>query len=140
MTTTVSLERWLEAAAAVQLGVAMLNLKLVRWLRWRVELLGLPLLMREVFQVHVWFISLTLAIFGVTTLRFAGLMASRANPALAWLAAALAIFWGLRVVVQVGYYSASHWRGDTARTVVHLLLLIVYGGITAVYGIAAWGS
>src|SRR6266446_7282777 len=104
MTTTISLERWLEAAAVVQLGVAALNLRLVRWLRWRVELMGLPLLMRQVFQVHVWFISLTLAIFGVTTLRFAESMASRANPAVAWLAAAIAIFWGLRVVMQVGYY------------------------------------
>jgi len=140
MTTIMGLTEWLKVAGAVQLGVAILNLALVRLLRWKEELSGLPLLMREVFQVHVWFISLTLTILGAMTLRFAESMAARANPALTWLAAMIAIFWGLRVLIQIGYYDVSHWRGKTGRTIIHVLLLIIYGGMAVAYGIAAWGT
>ena len=137
---TMHLQEWLEVAAMAQLGVAGLNLGLVRLLRWRNPLDQLPLLMREVFQVHVWFISFTLAAFGVTTLRFAVSMAAKTDPAATWLAAIIAIFWGLRVLIQLAYYSASHWRHDVFRTMVHFLLLIMYGGMAVVYGMAAWGA
>ena len=136
---TRGLEPWLAAAGVAQLGVAIVNLGVVRLLRWKGELARLPLLMREVFQVHVWFISLTLAIFGSTTVRFARELAIGRNPALTWLAAAIAIFWSVRVVIQVAYYSASHWRGNKARLLIHLLLLVVYGGMALVYAMAAWG-
>ena len=137
---TTHLQWWLEAAAIAQIGVATLNLGLARLLRWKEPLRQLPLLMREVFQVHVWFISLTLAAFGVMTLRFAAPMAAKGDPAATWLAAVIAIFWGLRVLIQLAYYSVSHWRHDRFRTVVHLLLLVIYGAMTAAYGIAAWGA
>ena len=137
---TMDLQWWLEVAAVAQLGVAALNLGLVRLLQWRNPLRQLPLLMREVFQVHVWFISLTLAAFGGMTLRFAGPMAAREDPAAIWLAAIIAIFWGLRVLIQLAYYSASHWRHDTLRTMAHIVLLIIYGGMAVAYGMAAWGA
>ena len=133
--------RWcLEVAAVAQLGVAALNLGLVRLLQWKTSLRQLPLLMREVFQVHVWFISLTVAAFGVMTLRFAGSMAANEDPVTAWLAAIISIFWGLRVFIQLAYYSVSHWRRNNLRTAVHIFLLIMYGGMAVAYGMAAWGA
>src|SRR6266568_8603379 len=99
----------LQIAAALQLGVAVLNLFLIRLLHWREELARTPLLLREVFQVHVWFISATLAIFGVMTWRFAGEIASGHNLIAQWLAAAIGLFWGIRTVLQIVYYSSSHW-------------------------------
>lgn len=131
---------WLEAAGIAQLGVALLNLGLVRLLRWKDELAKLPLLTQEVFQVHVWFISMTVAIFGIMTLRFAESMSARLDPVVAWLAAAIAVFWAVRMVIQVAYYSASHWRGNTERTVIHIGFLMLYGGMAVLYGIAAWGA
>ena len=137
---TIHLQRWLEVAAIAQLGVAALNLGLVRLLQWREPLGRLPLLMREVFQVHVWFISFTLVSFGIMTLRFAVPMAARTDPAATWLAAIIAVFWGLRVFIQLAYYSVSHWRHDMFRTMVHLFLVIMYGGMAVAYGMAAWGA
>src|SRR6266700_1843325 len=95
----------LPIAAALQLGVAVLNLFLIRLLHWREGLSRTPLLLREVFQVHVWFISVTLAIFGVMTWRFAGDIASGQNTVAQWLAAGIGLFWGIRTVLQVIYYS-----------------------------------
>jgi hypothetical protein len=119
--------------AMVQLGVALLNLFLSRILHWEDELARLPLLLHEVFQIHAWFISITLAIFGVMTWRFAHEMAAGTNDALRWLAAGIGSFWAIRTVLQVTYYSSSHWRGRAGRTAIHIMLLILYGGLAGCY-------
>jgi hypothetical protein len=131
---------FLQAAAALQLGVALLNLFLVPLLKWKEELARTPLLLREVFQVHAWFISVTLTIFGLLTWRFAGEFATHANAVGVWLAASIGIFWAIRTVLQVAYYSSSHWRGQLGRTAIHIVLLFVYGGMAAIYLWAAFGT
>jgi hypothetical protein len=128
----------LQCAAALQLGIATLNLFLVPLLRWQDELARMPLLLREVFHVHAWFISLTLALFAVLTWRFANDMTGAANLLAHWLAAGIGSFWAIRTVLQVTYYSSSHWRGQPARTVAHIVLLLVYGGLAAAYLFAAF--
>lgn len=135
---TQNMEVILKVAAAAQLGVALLNLRLVDLLGWRDELARVQLLMREVFYIHAWFISLILTIFAAMTWRFAGEMSAGSNEALAWLAGAIAIFWGIRTTMQVCYYSSSHWRGQAGRTVIHVILLLMYGGMTVAYLAAAF--
>jgi len=124
---------FLQAAAALQLSVAALNMFLVPLLKWKEDLARMPLLLREVFQVHAWFISMTLAIFGVLTWRFAPELAADAIPICRWLAAGIGIFWALRAILQVVYYSSSHWRGQLGRTLAHLALLFLYGGLAVAY-------
>jgi hypothetical protein len=127
---------WLRLAGAVQIGIALLNLMLPRILGWREDLNRVPLLIREVFHVHAWFISVTLMIFGVITWRFAAEMTT--NPACRWLGAGIGLFWALRTVLQLTYYSSSHWRGRPGRTVIHLALLLTYGGFAVVYLLTAF--
>jgi len=127
------LATWLRLAAVFQLAIATLNLFLVPLLRWEQPVAAMPLLMREVFHVHAWFISITLAIFAILTWRFAGEMAGAGNPLAKWLAMGIGVFWATRTVLQTTYYSSSHWRGHAGRTVVHVLLLVVYGGFSAGY-------
>jgi hypothetical protein len=128
---------FVRAAALGQLAVAVLNLWLVRIMKWKSHLARLPLLVREVFQIHVFFISITLAIFGVLSWRFAHEIASAANPLAIWLAAAIGLFWLLRSLMQWSHYSASHWRGNTGRTVIHWILFLAYGSLAGVYLTAA---
>lgn len=129
---------WLLCLAAVGQGmIAIINLRLAQLLHWEDELARMPLLVRQVFHVHKYFISLTLAIFAVLTWRFAGELT--VLPLGRWLAGAIAIFWGIRTVLQVGYYSPEHWRGQPSRLLVHVILLLVYGGFALVYGAAARG-
>ena len=123
----------LEIIAGLQIGIAILNLFLVPLLKWKEELARMPLLLREVFQVHVWFISITLTIFGVLTLRFGQELAAPTAPLARWLLAAIGSFWLIRTVLQVSYYSHSHWRGNLSRTIVHVGCLLLYGGFAAVY-------
>src|SRR6266496_561496 len=130
----------LQIVATLQLGVAVLNLFLIRLLHWREDLSRMPLLLREVFQVHVWFISITLAIFGVLTCRFAAEIATGQNVVAQWLAAGIGLFWGIRTVLQLTFYSSAHWRGQSGRTLAHVALLLVYGGFAALYLWAAFAG
>ena len=123
----------LQSVAAGQIAVAILNLFLVRLMKWEAEVARMPLLVREVFQVHAWFISVSLAIFGTLTWRFAVEMATGSNAIGQWLCVGLGIFWAIRTVLQVTYYSSSHWRGQPGRMVIHFLLLFAYGGMALLY-------
>ena len=75
-------------AAAAQLAVAVLNLCLERIMKWEESVARMPQLVREVFHVHAWFITITLVIFGVVTIRFAGELAAGTNDLVCWLALA----------------------------------------------------
>ena len=132
-----NLELFLRLAALAQLGVAVLNLFLVRIMNWRRDLNTVPLLIREVFQIHIYFISITLAIFGAITWRFAGEIASAAHPICVWLAIGIGFFWAVRSLMQWTHYSAVHWRGDRLRTLIHWMLFVGYGAFAAVYFTAA---
>jgi hypothetical protein len=123
----------LQFAAFLQLSIALLNLALNRIMGWREDLNRMPLLLREVHQVHAWFISVTLAIFAVLTWWFSSEMAGGTEMVCRWLAAGIGGFWGFRTVLQVAYYSSSHWRGRSGRTVIHIALLVIYGGFALVY-------
>ena len=131
------LELALYTVAAAQLAVAVVNLFLVRLLGWRSDLDRMPLLVREVFVVHAWFISVSLAIFGAVTLRFAPEFAAASHEVFRWLAAGIGSFWALRTVLQITYYSSSHWKGRLDRTIIHILLLATYGAFATAYLLAA---
>jgi hypothetical protein len=133
------LDLFLRVAALGQLAVAILNLRLVRIMKWKKDLDQLPLLIREVFHIHILFISITLAIFAVLTWRFADEIAAAANPVAIWLATAIGLFWLVRSLMQWSHYSASHWRGNTGRSVIHWLLFLGYGALASVYFMAAFG-
>src|SRR5438445_4590821 len=115
----VSLDLALRGAAIAQFAVAILNLFLIRIMKWELDLDRAPLLIREVFRIHVVFISITLSIFAVLTWRFAHEIAIATTPLATWLAGTIGFFWLVRSVMQWTHYSASHWRGNIGRKLIH---------------------
>ena len=128
----------LRSAAVLQIVLAVVNFGLIRLLGWKKDIEKLPLLAREVFQVHLWFIGITCGIFGVLTWRFAPELAEGSSELGRWLADAIAIFWGVRAILQLTYYSSSHWRGHTLKTLAHVGFFIQYGGLALLYAQAGW--
>ncbi len=128
-----TVELALRTVAVAQFGIGVLNFLLVPLMGWKADLARLPLLVREVFHVHLIFISISVALFAVLTWRFAGEMAGAANPLAGWLATAIGIFWGIRAIMQWTHYSAAHWRGIPTRTGLHWLLFFGYGAFAVVY-------
>lgn len=134
------LQSGLRLAAVVQIAVAIVNLSLIRIMKWKPDLERMPLLLREVFRIHCYFISVTLAIFGVITWRFAGDIASAANPIGIWLAFGIGLFWAIRSALQWLHYSPAHWRGNGLRTFIHFALFFGYGALATVYLAAAFSK
>jgi hypothetical protein len=131
------LETGLLLAALGQFLIAMLNFVIIPLMHWQEDLDRMPLLLRQVFHVHCWFIAGTLIIFSTLTCRFAGPMTSSAEPVYRWIAALIGSFWAIRAVLQFAYYSGSHWRGIPSRTTVHIILMLVYPAFAIVYLTAA---
>ena len=125
-------------AAAGQLFIAILGPMIPRLLNWKEPIAAMPLLVREVFWVHTFFISLTCAIFGVITWRFAADIASPAHELIRWFAAGIGLFWGIRCVMQWTVYSSSHWRGLTDKTIAHWALFLGYAAFATTYLLAAF--
>jgi len=132
------LEILLIGAAIGQLLLAFINLRLEKLLKWQSVLNDQPALMREVFYVHKWFITIILLIFGILTLRFAGELSAGTNELGRWLAAGIAAFWLIRTGIQWFYYDWSHWRGHSGRTAIHWFITVAYGGCCLVYLLAAF--
>ena len=109
----------------VQIAIGLCNLALPRMLGWRSALAGVPDLLREVYYVHALFLTLTLWIFGGLTLAYG----SEIGP----LGPCIGLFWAVRVGVQLFYYSPGHWWGRWRETCIHLLLLALYGSMSATY-------
>jgi hypothetical protein len=93
----------LRCFGAAQIAIGLLNFALPRLLSWRPALAAMPLLLRQVFHVHVFFLALTLFIFGGLTLAY--------GRELGPLGPCIGLFWLARVGAQLFYYSPSHWRG-----------------------------
>jgi hypothetical protein len=129
----------LRGAAIAQFAIAVLNLFLVRIMKWKPDLARTPLLIREVFYIHIIFISITLGTFAVLTWRFADDIAIAVSPIFVWLATAIGIFWSIRSVMQWLHYSPTHWRGNALRTVIHWMLFFGYGAMAVIYFTAAFG-
>lgn len=125
-------------AAAGQLFIAILGLNIARMLDWREPIARMPVLVREVFQVHTYFIALTCAIFGTLTWRFAADIALPAHEMIRWFAGSVGLFWGIRSVMQWTYYSSSHWRGLPMKTLAHWTLFLGYGAFAITYFLAAF--
>ncbi|MCE9519947.1 MAG: hypothetical protein K8R87_10390 [Verrucomicrobia bacterium] len=131
------LELWLRIVAVAQLALAALSLCLPRIMKWKPDIDRMSPLVRDVFEIHSWFIALTLVIWAVLTWQFAPEMAQAPTQLSRWLCAAIGIFWGIRCVLQWTHYSPSHWRGNPLRTLIHWMLFFGYAAWTAVYFVAA---
>src|SRR5204863_7223803 len=135
----ISLDLLLRAAALAQLAIAILNLFLIRIMKWKPDLDRAPLLIHEVFRIHVVFISITLSIFAALTWRFAHEIARAGSPLAIWLAVAIGLFWFVRSIMQWLHYSANRWRGNFLRTLMRWALFLGYCAVGVVFFPAAFG-
>ena len=123
-------------------GIAMAALVVVNLVvpgryRWREELALLSLLNRQIFQVHGFFIVLTLALFSALLLTCGEALLAPSRLSRAVLLG-LTIFWGARMLAQWFYYSPEIWRGNRFNTVMHYFFSAVWIYMTVTFLSALW--
>jgi hypothetical protein len=124
------LSAWIQVSGAVQLAIGLANLPLASRLQYRKNLAGASAIVREVFYVHTAYIVLVVLGFAALSLLFPAELAG-GQPLGRFLSAFLAIFWLLRVPIQLFYYPAEIRRqnrlADVIFTVAFVFLAIIFG-------------
>jgi hypothetical protein len=124
------LSAWIQVSGAVQLAIGLANLPLASRLQYRKNLAGASAIVREVFYVHAAYIVLVVLGFAALSLLFPAELAG-GQPLGRFLSAFLAIFWLLRVPIQLFYYPAEIRRqnrlADVIFTVAFVFLAIIFG-------------
>jgi hypothetical protein len=124
------------AAGVLQLLIAAANIVLPGKLRYRENIAKLSPIVRQVFVVHAVYIALVLVFFGLLCLLFAGELAG--GSALGrFLSGFLAVFWSLRVGIQLFYYDPQVKRENFGA---HLAFTATFICLAVVFAVAALGG
>jgi hypothetical protein len=131
------METHLKIIGVLLICLSLLHAVFPRRFNWKDELAGLSLLSRQIMYVHTLFIALIVMLMGLLCLLSAG---DLVNTALGRrVALGLAIFWGVRLLIQFFGYSSELWRGKGLETAIHVLFSIMWIYFTVVFTIVWWG-
>lgn len=131
------LEINLKIVGVLMFIMVLVNFETIRRFAWRRELQQVSLLTRQVFFVHMGFIILLLAMFGVLSLCYPQALITPSETA-RLLAGGLAFFWTARLVVQWVVYDRKLWLGQRFNTCVHLVFTGVWAYFAGTYSAAFW--
>ena len=126
---------WLWAAGALQLVIIAANFVLPKKLQCRENLSRVSPMIREVFIIHWVYIVLVLGIFTSLSFWFAPELAGASRLG-RYLSAVIAVFWLLRVPIQLFFYDPEIRKQNRVGDVA-FLLAFSYLGI--VFAVAALG-
>lgn len=135
---TIDFQLKLAGALLVVLGLAHSHFG--RYFKWEKELARLSLLTRQIFQVHCFFISLSIILLGGCTLFYTDALL-RSGGLSRIVLTNIVVFWGIRLVCQLFVYDAAIWRGHRFYTCMHVVFCVFWTYIVFTYGAAlriAW--
>jgi hypothetical protein len=124
---------WIQIAGAVQLAISLANLPLASRLQYRKNLAGASEIVRQVFYVHAAYIVLVVLGFAALSLLFPDELVS-GRPLGRFLSTFLAVFWLLRVPIQLFYYPVEIRRQNRLADVI---FIVAFAFLAVVFGLAA---
>lgn len=124
-------ETLLQITGGLLIPLALLHIGFPRYFQWKQDLRPLSLINRQMMEVHTFFVALTVLLMGVLCLLSPSDLSN--TPLGRQISLGLAIFWGVRLVIQFVWYSPRLWRGKTFETIVHVLFSLLWIGLTALF-------
>jgi hypothetical protein len=113
------------------MGLSLVHVIFPRYFNWKQELASLRLINRQMMYVHTLFVALVVFLMGLLCFFCAEELVSTTlgkNVSLG-----LAIFWGLRLLVQFFGYSSALWRGKSLETAIHIFFSLLWIYLTLIY-------
>lgn len=130
------LEILLYLAALAHFGILFASATAPKALDWKNNLRELPILLRQLFWVYGVFIVLMIISFGTLTLVHVDDILNGA-PVARSLCVLIAIFWGLRLVVQLFVFDAKPFLTNVWYRIGYRGLTVTFIFLTGVYTAAA---
>ena len=128
----------LYAAAAGTVSVLAASLQALLRLGWRDDIAKLRRFNQKVFWVYGFYILLSIVSFAVLTWRLHDAFLAGDTTA-RWLAGFIAVFWTVRVLVDVFCYDHRDWPPGNAMVAGHALVTTLFCFLATVYWVAAVG-
>lgn len=124
------------------IGVLLILLALVHiffpsYFEWKKELQMLSTINKEMMVVHTLFIALTVFLMGVLCLTSAQELTETVFGQR--IAFGIAVFWIVRLLIQLFGYSSMLWKGKRFETVIHILFTVLWFYISTVFVLVALG-
>jgi hypothetical protein len=123
----------LKIAGILLIGLSLIHAFFRRRFAWAEELPRLSLLNRQIFQVHCFFIALTVGLMGVLAFGWSEALVTP-SPLARVIAAGLTIFWCCRLVFQWFVYDWALWRGRSFETAMHWLFTGLWVFLSSIFG------
>jgi hypothetical protein len=135
--TTDTLAQLLFAAGVAQFGILIASALVPFRLNWRTELSSLSRLHRQMYWTYGGYVVMSIIAFALLTVFNARELAERSGLARG-VCGFIAIFWGVRVVLQ-GVFDVKAHLTAWWLTAGYVLLTILFATFTLLYGWAALG-
>lgn len=112
--------------------LALIHITFPSYFKWKQDLKPLSLINREMMYVHTFFIALTVLLMGLLCLlQTEALITTSLGRTLN---AGMSFFWLCRLIVQFFGYSASLWKGKSFETIIHILFILLWSGLSLLFG------
>ena len=126
----------LYAAAAGHVLTLAASIQVPVRLHWKEDIVKLQRFNQKIFWVYSFYIVLSIVSFAVLTCRLhdsflAGSLAAR------WLAGFIAVFWTVRVLVDIFWYDSRDWPAGNALVAGHALVTSLFCALATIYWTAA---
>ncbi len=125
----------IEWSGGIMLVLAVSHIFFPHYFSWKEELRNLRAINRQMMYVHTLFIALTVFLMGLLCLTSARELVTTSLGRTIMLG--FAIFWLIRLWIQVFGYSSDLWKGKVFETCIHILFCLLWTFLSAVF-IAAW--
>lgn len=112
-------------------ALAFVHVIFPRYFRWGEELKSLSMINRQMMTVHTFFIALTVLLMGWLCLTSSQELANTEFGKK--ISLGLSIFWGIRLLIQLFWYSPQLWKGKKFETGVHILFSVFWIYMSGVF-------
>ena len=126
----------LQLAGLLQFSILIASALVPRVLDWRTNLVGLNPFLRKLFWVYGIFIVLVIIGFATLTLRHVDAMAA-GEPLARSLCLFIAIFWAVRLVVQIAVFDARPFLTTWFYKLGYHTLTLTFACLLTIYSWAA---
>ena len=111
--------------------LSFLHIFLPKYSNWKKELSQLSLFNKQIMQVHTFFIALTVLMMGILCITCAKEIATTSLGKK--ISFGLGIFWSIRLLSQLFWYSKKLWKGKNFETIIHILATSLWLYLTYVF-------
>jgi len=129
-----NLEFHIRLIGVLLIVLALIHVFFPRYFNWKKELSSLSLINKQMMKWHTFFIALGVLLMGILCLTSASELVETSLGKKILLG--LAIFWGLRLIIQFVGYSSQLWKGKKFETIMHIVFtgLWIYLSIVFIIG------